>query len=342
MQPIVEVAAEGAALHGLRQVPIRRRDDSRLASLRVVAAHGFELAGLDHAEQVRLVFEPERVDFVQQNGAFAGGGELADLRAIGTGERTLRVAEELAGDQIPRERAARDDEEAVRLACGAIVNQLREEGLARAGFALDQHGHVVGRGNAQLLDHRGERGRVVHELAANLLADGFRGGVGEAVAGAERSPGPDGEVARLVRPNPPTAQVRVQMFERLLRRDRFRFQNRETRWGLLYLRFANHGFHDRHIARFRRQQQDVAIRFRREQIRDFVEANHGTRDLQRPLQLKLNGLREPRVAGSEDQAARRKHWQSFSVSESLQPVLWEHLAQTANRASRRMFPVVTR
>ena len=61
---------------------------------------------------------------------------------------------------------------------------LARSGLARARFALDQHRHVVRRGDAQLLDHRCQRRRVVDEPAADLRGDGLGRGVGERRAGS--------------------------------------------------------------------------------------------------------------------------------------------------------------
>ena len=108
-----------------------------LARLRLVAADRLELARLDHPQQVRLLFQAERVDLVEQEGALAGGGELADLGRVRAGERALRVAEELALDQVAGERAARDGQEAVLAARRAVVHQLGEVGLAGAGLAVD-------------------------------------------------------------------------------------------------------------------------------------------------------------------------------------------------------------
>ena len=103
--------------------------------LRFVAADRFVLARLDHAEQLGLLFGRQDVDFVEQQRAAAGGGELAFAVAVGPGERAFDVAEQFALDQIRRQSAAGDGAEAVFAAVGKFVNQAGEKRLAAARFA---------------------------------------------------------------------------------------------------------------------------------------------------------------------------------------------------------------
>ena len=66
----------------------------------------------------------------------------ARLRA---GERALLVAEQLALEQVGRDRAAVDDHERLVRARAGAVDRLRRLPLAGAGLALEQHGRVAGR-----------------------------------------------------------------------------------------------------------------------------------------------------------------------------------------------------
>src|SRR5579872_3970765 len=109
VQPVVKIPAECASFDSISKVPVGRSYNSRFRYLRLVAAHRFELAGFNDAEQVRLVLETEGVDFIEKNRALACCRELPDFRAIGTGKRPLGVAEELACDQVAGQRPTGDN-----------------------------------------------------------------------------------------------------------------------------------------------------------------------------------------------------------------------------------------
>ena len=79
----IEIGAEPAALDGVFEVEVAGDDQAGRACLRLDAADRLELAGLDDAQQRRLLFQTERVDFVEQQRAVADGGELADLGTVG-------------------------------------------------------------------------------------------------------------------------------------------------------------------------------------------------------------------------------------------------------------------
>ena len=57
------------------------------------------------------------------------------------------------------------------------------------------------------------------------------------------------------------------MLEGALCGERFRFQNREAGRGQLHLRFSDHGLHGGHVGAIGREQEQVAVRFWREQRR---------------------------------------------------------------------------
>ena len=91
--------------------------------------------------------EREFADFVQAKGAAMG-----KLEAAGTavsrcpGEGAGDVAEELGAEQVLGDGAAVEgDERGVRCSsCAGIVDELREQLLADAGFAFDQDGDAAG------------------------------------------------------------------------------------------------------------------------------------------------------------------------------------------------------
>ena len=89
--------------------------------LRRADAH--EGAGLEHAQQLDLQLERHLGDLVEEQRAAVGALEEALVLAVGAGEAALLVAEDLALDQVRRDRAAVDGEE--RAGCGAGSGRAR-------------------------------------------------------------------------------------------------------------------------------------------------------------------------------------------------------------------------
>ncbi len=88
------------------------------------------------------VFGAHVADFVEEDRAAIGLLELADLLLGGAGERPLLVAEELRLDQLLGNRRAVDLDEPLAAAQAVAVDRARDELLADAALALDQHGRV--------------------------------------------------------------------------------------------------------------------------------------------------------------------------------------------------------
>ena len=84
------------------------------ARMALAAADARELALLQHAQQLRLQAERHVADLVEEEGAAGGGLELADAALGGAGERAALVAEELALEQLVRDRRAVERDERVR------------------------------------------------------------------------------------------------------------------------------------------------------------------------------------------------------------------------------------
>ena len=184
------------------------------AVLRLVAADRLELAGLDDAQQAGLLLQPERVDLVEQDGAVAGRLELADLGAVGAGERALDVAEEGALDQVGRLGAAGHRQERMVLARRAVVHQPGQVGLAGARLAGQQHGHVVGGGQGDALDHcPGERGRLAQQPAADHFFQSFLAGTQEGVGVGTTLLHQRGQKTGVLRPAQPGDNARLGRIE---------------------------------------------------------------------------------------------------------------------------------
>ena len=88
------------------------------------------------------VFGAHVADFVEEDRAAVGLLELADLLLGGAGERPFLVAEQLRLDQLLGNRRAVHLHEPLAAAQAVAVDRPRDQLLADAALALDQHGRV--------------------------------------------------------------------------------------------------------------------------------------------------------------------------------------------------------
>ena len=107
-EPVVEVLAEPAALHLLLEVAVGGGDHAHVDGAGALLADALELALLQHAQQLGLQLERDLADLVEEQRAAVGELEAADAVAQRAGERALLVAEELALEQLARDRRAVD------------------------------------------------------------------------------------------------------------------------------------------------------------------------------------------------------------------------------------------
>jgi hypothetical protein len=98
--------------------------------------------------------------------------EQAMARFRGAGEGAARVAEELGREQVALERAAIDGDERSRRARRPFVQRARDQLLARAALADDEHGRVRRRQPRDLILEHAHRLRVAHH--ARLAAESAR------------------------------------------------------------------------------------------------------------------------------------------------------------------------
>ncbi len=157
VQPVEQVFAELAGFRALQQIAIGRRDDAHVDLHRLAAADRLDLALLQRAQQLHLRRQRQLADLVEKQRAAAGFDELADVALGRAGERALLVTEQDRLDQIVRDRAAVDRDERL---CGALaraVDRARDQLLADAGFAFDQHGNRRGGGLLGSAQHRRHR-----------------------------------------------------------------------------------------------------------------------------------------------------------------------------------------
>ena len=137
-----QVLAERALLDGVAQVLVGRRDDPHVGLDRRAAADGRVFALLQHAQQPRLRLHRHVADLVEEQRAALGLLEAADRARVGAGEGALLVAEQLALDEIARNRGHVDGDERPALALAVVVQRARDQFLAGARFAGDHHREV--------------------------------------------------------------------------------------------------------------------------------------------------------------------------------------------------------
>ncbi len=107
---------------------------------RLAAADRLDFAFLQGAQQLHLRRQRQFADLVEEQRAAVGLDELAGVLLGGAGEGTLLVAEQDRLDQVLGNGAAIDGDKGLGLARARAVDGAREQFLAGAGFAFDQHG----------------------------------------------------------------------------------------------------------------------------------------------------------------------------------------------------------
>src|SRR5687767_7674778 len=103
-----EILAERAPRHRFFEVAMRGRNDANVATHGHMIADALEHALLKHAQELHLHGGAHVTDFVEEQRATFGDLEPTLAGGDCTGERAFLVAEELALEQLRRNRAAVD------------------------------------------------------------------------------------------------------------------------------------------------------------------------------------------------------------------------------------------
>src|SRR5713101_9374635 len=157
------------ATHRLLQIAIGGGDDPYVHGLGPTAAHGFELALLEHAEQLDLRLERQIPDLVEEDGPMVGKLEAADPPIDGAGEGALDVSEEFALDETGRDGAAVDLDQGALPARAAAVNGAGDQLLARSRLTGDEHGRIGGRHLLHLAEQGAQGGAAPDYLLEIVL-----------------------------------------------------------------------------------------------------------------------------------------------------------------------------
>jgi hypothetical protein len=138
-EPVVQILAEAARADLLAEIAVGRRDDADLHAARLRLTDRAHLAGLERAQERRLGVEGQLADLVEEERASVGRLEGADSVGARAGEGAALVPEQLRQDELARDGAAVDDHERALRHHRALVDGVRDELLAAAALALDEH-----------------------------------------------------------------------------------------------------------------------------------------------------------------------------------------------------------
>ena len=149
VEPVVQVFAEAPVPDRLLEVAVGGRDHTRVDAHVALAAETREFPVLEHLEQLRLQRRVHLADLVEEDRAAMGVLELAELALLGARERPLLEAEQLALEQLRRQRRAVHLHERLVPATRELEDRARDQLLTGAALAAHEHGDV---GVGDLLD----------------------------------------------------------------------------------------------------------------------------------------------------------------------------------------------
>src|SRR5207248_285856 len=113
---------------------VRRGDHPHVDARRLLVAHALELALLEHAQELGLELDRDLADLVEEERPAVRELEAAEPILDRPGEGALHVAEELALEELPRNRAAIHLDERSVAPRAPVVDRACDELLARAGL----------------------------------------------------------------------------------------------------------------------------------------------------------------------------------------------------------------
>ncbi len=163
-EAVEEILPEPPGLDVRLQVPVGRGDDADVGVAGARLADPLEVLLLQEAQQLGLQRRRDLADLVEEQRPPLGHLDPPRLIADRAGERPLGVSEQLARQQLLRQRRAVGDHERARGARALAVDGARQDALAGAVLAGDEDGRVAGGDARRGLEHRVHRGRAAADL----------------------------------------------------------------------------------------------------------------------------------------------------------------------------------
>ena len=150
-------------------------DQAAVGFIGGLATHRAHFLVLQHAQELALGVHRHFGDFVQQERAAFGLAKQAFAIGVGTGKGPFHGTEQLALDQLARQRRAVDLDDSALAARAEGMDEVGDYFLARAALTGNEHGDVAGRNALDSAD----------DLAHHDALEHRRGG---AAHGFERAP----------------------------------------------------------------------------------------------------------------------------------------------------------
>ncbi len=135
-------------------------------------AHRPHFPFLQHAQQLDLQFRRHVADLVEKHGAAFGGAEQAGMIGMRAGEGAAAMAEQFGLEQLGRHRGAVDGDERPSGAWTALVDGARQQLLAGAAGAGDEHGGLAARHAARVFQHRAHQRTAADDAATPVVRPG--------------------------------------------------------------------------------------------------------------------------------------------------------------------------
>src|SRR5688572_5653048 len=178
-EAIVEILAELALGHPLLKIGVGGGQHADVHGQRPRLANRQNLSLFEEAQQLRLHVERHVTDLVEEQRAADRRSDEAWLIGHGAGEAAAPVPEQLAAGEVARHRRAVEREERGGASRRSRVDRARDEVLARAALAGDEHRQRLPLHALNLIGHAGHGGagadesrqqRLERALAPLLLA----------------------------------------------------------------------------------------------------------------------------------------------------------------------------
>src|SRR5262249_639896 len=152
-----------------REIAVRRGDDAHIHPHRLGSADALELRLLEDAEERGLGLGRELADLVEEERALVRELEASDPARVRAGGGAALVAEELALDEVERDRAAIDPDHRAGAARAQRVDRVRDELLPGAGLADEEHGGVGRSDPLDVLEDAPDRRALADDLTEPAL-----------------------------------------------------------------------------------------------------------------------------------------------------------------------------
>ena len=156
-EAVIERRTKAAVESHLLEVGVRRGDHPDIDPPGGPAPERLDLAGLEHAQERGLDLDGRLADLVEEEGAAVRLPEVSVARAERAGEGAARVAKQLRGGHLGRQRGHVDRDEGLGGARRGGVQRPRDQLLAGPRLAAQEHGDLQARDRGDLRAHAMDR-----------------------------------------------------------------------------------------------------------------------------------------------------------------------------------------